>query len=257
MNLPLKKYKKTAGFLLITGSFLLAFYGWRWLGFAIPENPTLAIVLPYCWWLAIVAVTTRIFVSWQDLFATLGLRSNILRAFAIAAIFTLPMFLGSAFTGTFTVSRDPLTLLHLTLFAGFMEELLFRGFFFGLLFYKLRLGFLPAILPGAFIFGAGHLYQSSIPMEALSIFAITFVGSAWFAWLYVEWNRNLWVPALLHVFMNTSWVLFEVADNAAGTLYLNIFRGLTIGVSIFVTIRFRKKQGGMFMGRLDWVRLAR
>ncbi len=130
-----------------------------------------------------------------------------------------------------------------TLVAGFFEEYFFRGFLFGILFRKLKWGFVPASILGGIIFGIGHLYQSSTLIETIGIFAITTMGAIWFSWLYTEWENNLWVPIFLHILMNLSWILFEVSDNVLGGLYTNFFRIITIALTIIITIRYHKNKG--------------
>ncbi len=76
--------------------------------------------------------------------------------------------------------------------------------------------------------------------ESIGVFSVTFLGAAWFAWLYVEWNNNLWVPITLHSLMNLYWGLFTLEDNALGGIWANVFRGMVIAISIVVTIRRNK-----------------
>ena len=71
----------------------------------------------------------------------------------------------------------------------------------------------------------------------------TFMGSVFFAWLYVEWNFNLWVPVFLHMLMNLSWFIFSVSDNALGNVSSNLYRGLTIALSIILTLIYKKRKG--------------
>ena len=71
---------------------------------------------------------------------------------------------------------------------------------------------------------------------------ITFSGAVFFAWLYVEWNYNLWVPILTHTLMNLSWSLFEVDNSALGGVKANIFRGLTILMAITITVLYKRKK---------------
>lgn len=150
------------------------------------------------------------------------------------------MMISSAVAGEIDNNLSIKTLVYKTLFAGFFEEYLFRGFLFGILFRKLKWGFVPAAILGAAIFGLAHVYQSSAFIETISVFLITAMGSIWFSWLYIEWNNNLWVPIFLHITMNLSWILFDVSSNAIGGLYTNIFRVFTIALSILITIRYHK-----------------
>jgi len=130
-----------------------------------------------------------------------------------------------------------------TIFAGFFEELYFRGFLFGQIFRNTKLGFLPSIIIGALVFAAAHLYQSRDISTMTGIFITTFMGAIFFAWLFVEWDYNLWVPVFMHTLMNLSWILFNISDNALGNINSNIFRGLTIAVAIILTILYKRKQG--------------
>ncbi|MEX1191034.1 MAG: CPBP family intramembrane glutamic endopeptidase [Brumimicrobium sp.] len=141
------------------------------------------------------------------------------------------------------LNLSALNLADKTFFAGFMEEFLFRGFLFGLLFRKLCRGFIPATLIGAVIFGFAHIYQGSSLLESTGIFLVTSIGAVWFAWLYIEWNNSLWVPIFLHILMNLSWALFDVSENAMGGLYVNIFRVITIALTVIITIRYNWVKG--------------
>ncbi|RMD72486.1 MAG: CPBP family intramembrane metalloprotease, partial [Bacteroidetes bacterium] len=165
----------------------------------------------------------------------------------------VPMWIGAATTGQLTGEVDAFALVRGTLVAGFMEELLFRGFLFGLLFRKAGWGFVPAALLGGILFGMGHLYQGHSLGEALGVFLVTALGGGWFAWLYVEWNYNLWVPIWLHVCMNLVWMLFELGDNALGGWLPNLFRALTIALTIVVTLRWHATRGRRITRRNLWV----
>lgn len=171
----------------------------------------------------------------------LGLSGNVLTGLGLAALFTIPMFVGGLFFYKFNKIIDFQTLIAGTLLAGFFEELYFRGFLFGQLFKKTSLGFIPAIFFGALVFASGHLYQSQNISELIGIFIVTFSGAIFFAWLYVEWNYNLWVPVFTHTFMNLSWNLFAVDSSALGSVTANVFRGLTIVLAIVFTIKYKRR----------------
>lgn len=173
---------------------------------------------------------------------SLGLAANIPLAAGLSILFTLPMFAGGWLSFSFNLQINPQQLIAGTIVAGFMEELYFRGFLFGQLFRNTNLGFLPSIFFGALIFASGHLYQSRDIGELSGIFAITFAGAVFFAWLYVEWNYNLWVPIFTHTLMNLAWYLFEVNHTALGDIKANVFRALTIIVAITGTILYKKKK---------------
>ena len=177
-----------------------------------------------------------------NIFKSLGLLSNYLTAIWTSLFFTLPMFIGGLFFFKFNQQIDIENLIAGTIVAGFMEELYFRGFLFGQLFRKTNLGFIPSIFFGALIFAFGHLYQSQDLSELVGIFMVTFSGAIFFAWLYVEWNYNLWVPILTHTLMNLSWNLFQVDNSALGDMKANIFRALTILTAILFTIIYKRNR---------------
>lgn len=181
------------------------------------------------------------------IFTTLGLSSRILPAIWVSLLFALPMFMGGLLFFKFNQDIDIENLIAGTLVAGFMEELYFRGFLFGLLFRKTNLGFIPSIIFGALIFAFGHLYQSQDIGELIGIFLITFSGAVFFAWLYVEWNYNLWVPIWTHTLMNLSWSLFQIDHSALGDMTANIFRGLTISTAILFTILYKRHRNEKFI----------
>jgi membrane protease YdiL (CAAX protease family) len=173
----------------------------------------------------------------------LGLGGNVLRALLIAAIFSLPMFIGGLIFNRLNPHILIPNLIAKTICAAFFEELYFRGFLFGQVFKNTKAGFIPSILVCAVLFGLGHMYQSRDVSVLIGIFLTTFSGAIFFAWLFVEWNFNLWVPIFLHTFMNLSWGIFIVSDNALGTVNSNIFRGITIAVAIIVTLLYKKRKG--------------
>lgn len=177
-----------------------------------------------------------------SIFKSLGLSLNILTAIWTSLLFTLPMFIGGLLFFKLNLQIDIQNLIAGTIVAAFMEELYFRGFLFGQLFQKTNWGFIPSILFGALIFAFGHLYQSQDISQLIGIFMITFSGAIFFAWLYVEWNYNLWLPIMTHTLMNLTWNLFEVDNNALGDLKANIFRGLTILTAIIFTILYKNSR---------------
>lgn len=178
-----------------------------------------------------------------SLFESLGLNKSITNGFLFSLICTLPLLIGfsSVFDFNSKISID--TLLISIVSAGFFEELFFRGFLFGQLFKNTKLGFVPSVFLGAFFFGLIHLYQSTELMELVGIFLITFLGGILFAWVYAEWNYNIWIPIFLHILMNLSWELFSVSNNALGGIYSNVFRLISIGFIIAITILYKKKKG--------------
>lgn len=185
--------------------------------------------------------------------SSLGIAGGFLRGLGLALLFTLPMLIPAVFTFEPRADMDIDRLISGTLVAGFMEELYFRGFLFGLLFRYTRIGFVLSILFGALLFGAGHLYQSQDPLQLAGIFLITSMGAVWFAWHYVEWGYNLWVPIFLHILMNLSWAIAGTTTNALGNVDANVFRFLTVIGSVVFTVWYKRRKGiPLAVNRQTW-----
>lgn len=240
------KKKTIINSILVITTFLFSFYGKRVLnGFIqISFHPTYSnIIYSYLWWLIPTLFLMGYLFGLKNILNEIGIAKGFSTGLIVSIIAVSPMIISSAILGHLNSTINIFSLLHKTLIAGFMEEYLFRGFLFGLLFRKLRWGFIPAAVLGAAIFGIGHIYQGSSLMETTGVFFVTAFGAIWFAWLFIEWNENLWIPIFLHTFMNLSWVLFEVSENALGGLSANIFRIITIALTIIITIYYHKKRG--------------
>lgn len=226
--------------------FIIALYGRRWTSFLFDIHISDAIyaqIYSYFWWIIPSFLFIAILFKFKNSFKILGLNRGFLKGFLFSLATVMPMILSSAFIGKTNTNLELFPLLKKTIFAGLFEEFLFRGFLFGILFRKLKWGFIPASLLGAFIFGANHIYQGNSLNETIGIFIVTGLGAVWFAWLYIEWDANLWIPIFLHSMMNFSWMFFDVSNNALGNIYLNIFRAITIASTIIITIIWNKKRG--------------
>lgn len=243
--------------IIIMMTFLLAYYGnhlfpeiFRSI---IEDKPNLRLLRVFAWWTLPTLIVTSALFGFRNLAEALGVNSSPLKALTFALLTVWPMLLGSALIAGFEVKVEIMDLLRKTLFAGLFEEYLFRGFLFGILFRKAGWGFIPAGLSGALFFGMGHIYQGGSFMQSFGIFLVTAMGALWFAWLYIEWNNNLWVPVFLHILMNLSWALFDVSENALGGINVNIFRGITIALTVALTIR-RGMQMGFRINRSNlWI----
>ncbi|MBK6266088.1 CPBP family intramembrane metalloprotease [Marivirga sp. S37H4] len=179
----------------------------------------------------------------RNLLSSLGLNGSLAKGFLFPLLCTLPMLIGYAIVFEFNPEINLSLILISAVSAAFFEELYFRGFLFGQLYRFTQLGFLPSILLGAIVFALIHLYQSQDPLTLLGIFLTTFLGAILFAWLYAEWNFNIWIPIFLHLFMNLFWMMFSAGENALGGVYSNVFRILTIVLAIVLTILYKRKKG--------------
>lgn len=172
---------------------------------------------------------------------SLGLSRSLIRGILFALLCTLPMFLGYAILFDFNSELSLNTFLISVIAASFFEELYFRGFLFGQIYRYTGWGFLPSVLLGAVLFGLIHLSQGAGLGELTGIFLVTFLGGILYAWVFVEWNYNLWVPIFLHLFMNLAWAVFSAGDNALGGVYANVFRVITIAMIIVLTLIYNKR----------------
>lgn len=168
--------------------------------------------------------------------AEMGLASAVGRAAAVALIATAPMLLAFAATGALRVEFALLSFAVTAFFSPVAEEVLYRGYAFGQLYRRAGWSFPAAVLIPTVFFSMGHLYQAQTAAQALGVFAVTAIGSTWFAWLYARWG-NLWVPILLHSLMNVWWYVFEVDTSALGGWLANGARVLTIILSIVLTLQ--------------------
>lgn len=174
---------------------------------------------------------------------SLGVNKAFLPAFKKAFIMTLPMMLGYGLLANFNITISMKSLFIGCIWAAFSEEITYRAFLFGQLFRFGKWPFLAAAVLNGLIFGIGHLYQAGGDyISAITIFMTTAIGGIWFAWMYIEWNNNIWIPMCLHFLMNLWWSAFDAGENAAGGVYANIFRGATIAISIYWTIKQKKER---------------
>lgn len=205
---------KPAGVVAIVGLgavALLALLLSKELGVALP--PSLRSLL----WLLIPLVGAAA-VTRQGALTELGLTRFEARGVLIAVGGSLVMLVGLALGGG-APSFDPGALWRSALRPGFVEEVAFRGFLFGLLYWRARWSFVAALLTSGVIFGSFHLpgaWLGGHLDQAWGAFAVTAVGGVWFAWLYARWNRSLWVPIAAHASMNFWWVLYSAGPTAAG-----------------------------------------
>jgi len=242
--------KATFKSFIIIISFLVGFYGRSIVDmfFNITKSIQSDLVrnaYGYAWWIIPTIGTLCILYGYKNIFRELRLNKKFGKGILWASIMVVPMFIGSFVLGNFNSEISSLSFIKSTFLAGFFEETFFRAFLFGQLFCRLKWGFIPAVLLNALAFASGHLYQGNTFSVTFGVFIVTFMGAAWFAWLFVEWKENIWLLVWLHIFMNMSWLLFDVSETALGGMSANLFRAITIALSIFITIRFSKKSGGL------------
>ncbi|WP_375559633.1 lysostaphin resistance A-like protein [Bernardetia sp. OM2101] len=240
-------FQKEAFFIILI--FLIANYVRSWIekltGFSSQNLDELwqKLLYVYGWEIGIILIVCLVWFR-KKLTTEIGLNNGFLKGIEIAFLCTLPMLVGYFLIGNFLPQNFTfLKALSSSVLPAFSEELVFRAFLFGLLFRRLEWGFIPAAFVSAFVFGIGHLWQGNDVLDTLGVMAVTSVGGIWFAWLFTEWNYNLWLVIFLHLLMNLYWGIFEITNNnALGGIDSNIFRIMTILISIIWTIRMAKKR---------------
>lgn len=170
----------------------------------------------------------------------LGVRASLPRGAAFALLAALPMVLEAAaqcaLTGT-TVRLDS-NITRSVLVAPVVEELFFRAVLVAI---PVRCGgwpFWPTAIFAALVFGSVHVpWTSSFHAGHLGVLAATGAGGLWYAWLLRSHDWNLWTTIVLHAAMNGAWTIFGVAGDAAGGVWPNVGRALTIVVGTVLTLR--------------------
>jgi uncharacterized protein len=179
--------------------------------------------------------------GFSNIVSELGLESNKIGMGCIVAfICTLPMLIGYGVLANFDGGITLIAALSTAVIAPICEEIIFRGFLFRQLYHHAGWKFIMVTIVNGLIFGFAHISQGHTPMESLGVFGITFVGGAFFSWVYRTWGYNLWLTIFLHSFMNFSWHYFSMADNALGGTWANILRCATILLVVFATIMHKR-----------------
>jgi membrane protease YdiL (CAAX protease family) len=125
----------------------------------------------------------------------------------------------------------------------FAEEVFFRGL---LVCIPVAVGgcrfWTTAVLAGL-LFGSLHVpwHASLLSWGDLAVFAVTAAGGIWYAWIGRCFRWNLWPTIVLHGTMNAAWVIFGIADDAAGGLWPNVGRGLTIAAGTVLALKHTKR----------------
>lgn len=178
----------------------------------------------------------------KEILSSLGVENGLFKGLLFSFIVTLPMLIGYSVCLKFNTELSINKIFLGVIFAAFFEELFYRGILFGQIFRFTKMGFIPSAVICALIFALGHLWQSNDISILIGIFITTFLGAGLFAWLYIEWENNLWIPMGLHLFMNLHWDLFS-GTNALGGKYENVFRIITITLAIVGTLLYKKQRG--------------
>ncbi|UTX47707.1 CPBP family intramembrane glutamic endopeptidase [Chryseobacterium sp. MA9] len=205
------------------------------------HSKALAHVISYSVTLIPLMITLNILFPKRNIADLFSLNKPIIKGFTLAFTGTLPMLIGYLIHFKIISKINFEALFINTLSSAFFEEIIFRAFLIGIFYRFTRLGFLSSALFGSLLFAQVHLYQSQDITELMEIFAITFLGSLFFAWVYFESEYNLWTAIFLHFFMNLYWEIFTVSENVSGNFYGNLYKLFSIVAITFIIIYTKRK----------------
>ncbi|MCQ9640372.1 CPBP family glutamic-type intramembrane protease [Chryseobacterium sp. WG14] len=144
------------------------------------HSKAIAHVMAYTITLIPLVITSKILSPTKSISSLFSLDKSIIKGFTLAFLGTSPMLIGYGIHFKISTAINIESLFINTISSAFFEEIIFRAFLIGTLYRFTRLGFLSSILLGSLLFAQVHLYQSQNSMELIEIFAITFLGSAFF-----------------------------------------------------------------------------
>lgn len=121
------------------------------------------------------------------------------------------------------------------IFGPFAEEFVYRGLALGILIRWCGWPIWLACIWPAVFFGITHFGQGQDWGSIAGIVAITGLGGLLFGWLFVRWGFNLWPAILLHVGLNSLWLVFDLGEDALGGWLGNILRLAVITIAVGAT----------------------
>jgi CAAX amino terminal protease family. len=152
----------------------------------------------------------------RRLLGLVGLGAPILRPLVWAAVIFVPAAAIAAVAAPAARDLTPQDLVWQGVVFPALEEVIYRGLAIGALIRWAGWRWWAACLAPAVMFGLVHAGQGADLGEVAGIVAITGLGGLLFGWLFVRWGFNLWPAILLHVGMNSLWMVFALGDTALG-----------------------------------------
>lgn len=173
----------------------------------------------------------------------LGLDGDVGVALRFAALATAPMLVQAVASGQ--APRFQLGLVAAVVLAPVIEELLFRAVLVGIPTRRGGVPFWPCAVAAGLLFGAMHVpWTAAFSAGHVGVLAATTAGGIWYAWLLRVFAWNVWTTILLHAGMNAVWMVFGLAEDAAGGLWPNVGRGATIAVGTLLALRQLRRRAG-------------
>jgi hypothetical protein len=172
-----------------------------------------------------------------SLVALTGVGADILRPLLWASVIFVPAIIICVIVAPLATDFTAYDFAWRSIGGPFCEELLYRGLAISVLMRWCGWHWLAACLLPAAFFGAVHVWQGSDWGSVLGIVAITGLGGLLFGWLFYRWDFNIWPPVLLHIGMNSLWMLFSMGDTAIGGWFGNVVRLSVVIVAIVLTLK--------------------
>ena len=116
-----------------------------------------------------------------------------------------------------------------------IEEVIYRGLAVGALILWAGWRWWAACLLPALLFGLVHAGQGTDLGSVAGVVAIPGLGGLLFGWLFVRWGFNLWPPILLHVGLNSLWIVFALGETALGGWLGNGLRLAVVAGAVVLT----------------------
>ncbi|MEH6664088.1 MAG: CPBP family intramembrane glutamic endopeptidase [Brevundimonas sp.] len=175
-------------------------------------------------------------------FGLTGLRAPVLRPLVWAAILFAPAVVIAALGAPVASGLTGPDLFWPGVGFPVIEEVLYRGLAVGALILWAGWRWWAACLLPALLFGLVHAGQGSDPGSVAGIVAITGLGGLLFGWLFVRWGFNLWPPILLHVGLNSLWIVFALGETALGGWLGNGLRLAVVAGAIVLTLVMTRRR---------------
>lgn len=173
----------------------------------------------------------------RRLFGLVGLAAPVVRPLAWAALLFVPAVAVAALAAPVSDEFTGLDLFWQGTGFPVIEEIVYRGLAVGALIRWAGWPWWRAALLPAVLFGLVHAGQGADPGEVAGIIAITGLGGLLFGWLFVRWGFNLWPPILLHVGLNSLWIVFALGETALGGWLGNGLRLAVVAGAVLLTLR--------------------
>lgn len=169
------------------------------------------------------------------LFGLTGLKAPVVRPLAWAAILFAPAVAIAALAASAARELTGLDLFWQGLGFPVIEEVVYRGLAVGALILWAGWRWWAACLLPALLFGLVHAGQGTDLGSVAGVVAITGLGGLLFGWLFVRWGFNLWPPILLHVGLNSLWIVFALGETALGGWLGNGLRLAVVAGAVILT----------------------